>query len=108
MSEAEALILEASLIKKPGTLVVESNHGGLGLLIDNRKEAFTGTLNKEYVKYGSTVEGNREFRLHEGNYVLTVRKSNKNVKNFQFTIRPGRTTRVQVSYDEENKEIDIN
>jgi tRNA A-37 threonylcarbamoyl transferase component Bud32 len=103
----DAALIEASLIKKPGTLVVESNHGGLGLLIDNRKEAFTGTLNKEYVKYGSTVEGNREFRLHEGNYVLTVRKSNKNVKNFQFTIRPGRTTRVQVSYDEENKEIDI-
>jgi predicted Ser/Thr protein kinase len=105
--DLDAALIEVGLIKKPGTLIVQSSHAGLDLLIDNRRESFTGTRNKEYVKYGSTIEGSREFRLHEGNYVLTVRKGSRNVKNFQFTLHPWRTTRVQVSYDEESREIDI-
>ena len=75
--------------------------------MEKREKGGVLMKDKEYVKYGSTIEGSREFRLHEGNYVLTVRKGSRNVKNFQFTLHPGRTTRVQVSYDEESREIDI-
>jgi hypothetical protein len=53
------------------------------------------------------VVGDREFKLDEGVYVLTVKRGSRTVKNFQFTITPSRTTLVRVSYDDENREIVI-
>jgi serine/threonine-protein kinase len=105
--DLDAARIDVSLIKKPGTLVVQSDKEGLEILIDNRRESYSGARSKEFVRYGSTEVGDREFELNEGSYVLTVKRGSRIVKNFQFTIRPSRTTTVQISYDDENREIVI-
>ena len=96
-----------SLVKKSGALVVNSSVEGLEILIDNRKGSYLGEKTRAFEQYGRTVLGEREFKLSEGSYVLTIRKSSKKVKNSQFSISPGRTTRLQVSVDTDTKEIQI-
>ncbi len=105
--DLDTVHVSLSLVKKAGTLLVNSSVDGLEILIDNRKGSFIGGKTRVFEQYGRTIEGEREFKLSEGSYVLTVRKGTKRVKNFQFTISPGRTTQLQVSFDPENKEIDI-
>jgi serine/threonine-protein kinase len=105
--DLDAARIDVSLMKKPGTLLVQSDRGGLEILIDNRRESYTGAKRKEFVRYGSTVVGDREFKLDEGVYVLTVKRGSRTVKNFQFAVTASRTTTVRVSYDDENREIVI-
>jgi serine/threonine-protein kinase len=105
--DIDAAMIEVDLVRKPGLLLVRSNQEGLDLLIDNRRESYLGGQSKDFVRFGSTIVGDRTFELGEGSYVLTVMKSGKNVKNFQFTVRPGRTTAVRVIYDTESREITL-
>jgi hypothetical protein len=80
---------------------------GFEILIDNRKDSYLGGRSKEFIRYGKTIVGAREFKLAEGSYVLSVRRGRNTVKNFQFAITSNRTTELQVSYDLDSKEIDI-
>jgi serine/threonine-protein kinase len=103
----DSALIEVGLIKEPGKLVIKSDYEGLVLLIDNRKENYTGGLKKDFVRYGKTTEGVSEYVLSEGKYILTVEKDKKNVKNLQFSISPNKTTSVDVSYNREEKELRI-
>ncbi len=106
-SDLDTVQVGVCLIKKPGTLIVQSSEEGFEILIDNRKDSYLGGRSKEFIRYGKTIVGEREFELAEGSYVLSVRKGRNRVKNFQFAITSNRTTKLQVSYDPEGKEIDI-
>jgi hypothetical protein len=105
--ELDTVQVSVSMVKKAGSLVVSSSTEGLEILIDNRKGSFIGGRTRTFEQYGSTAEGEREFALSEGSYVLTIRRGAKRVKNHQFSISPGKTTRVQVSVDPESKDINI-
>jgi serine/threonine-protein kinase len=105
--ELDTVQISVSMVKKTGSLVLSSSDAGMEILIDNRKGSFVGGKTRSFEQYGRTVEGEREFELSEGSYVLTIRKGSKRVKNFQFSIDPGRTTRLKVSVDPENRDITI-
>lgn len=105
--DMDVAFIEVSLVKKPGKLVVVSDAEGLELLIDNRKEDYIGEQRKEFVKYGKTISGAKEYMLREGSYVLTVKKDKKHLQNHQFSITADRTTRLKVSYDTKKKKITI-
>ncbi len=105
--DMDSIQLDVSLIKKPGTLIIESNYVGLELLIDNQPESYIGDRIKHFVKYGDTVDGVKEFMLSEGNYILTVKKDSRNVRNFQFSLEAGESTRLIVRFDPVQKEIQI-
>jgi len=105
--DLDTVHVSLSLVKKAGTLVVNSSAEGLEILIDNRKGSYLGGKTRTFEQYGRTTQGEREFKLSEGSYVLTIRKGAKRVKNFQFSIGPGRATKLQVSVDPDSKEIEI-
>jgi serine/threonine-protein kinase len=105
--DLDSIQLDISLIRKSGTLIIESNYEGLGLLIDNQPESYIGEEMKHFIEYGDTVEGVKEFMLSEGNYILTVKKDSRNVRNLQFSIAADQSTRLIVSYDPALKEIQI-
>gem|GEM_PF-240872 len=105
--DLDTVHVSVSMVKKAGMLVVNSSAEGLEILIDNRKGSYLGGKTRTFQQYGRTAHGEREFKLSEGSYVLTIRKGAKRVKNFQFGISPGRTTRLQVSVDPDSKEIEI-
>jgi serine/threonine-protein kinase len=105
--DLDSALIEVGMIKEPGILRIESNFKGLELLIDNRKENYVGEMKKDFIRYGKTTEGMREFILMEGNYILTVEKDKKHVENLQFSISPKKTTIVDVSYSTDEKELQI-
>jgi hypothetical protein len=105
--DLDSVQLDVSLNKKPGTLIIESNYEGLELLIDNQPESYIGEQIKHFSKYGNTDDGVKEFMLSEGNYILTVKKDSRNVRNFQFSIAADESTRLIVSFDPVQKEIQI-
>jgi len=105
--DLDSALIEVSLIKEPGILRIESNFERLDLLIDNRKENYIGEMKKDFVRYGKTTVGVREFMLTEGNYILTVEKDKNHVENLQFSISSKKTTIVDVSYNTEEKELKI-
>lgn len=105
--ELDTVQISVSMVKKTGSLVLSSSDEGMEILIDNRKGSFVGGKTRSFEQYGRTVQGEREFELSEGSYVLTIRKGSKRVKNYQFGIEPGKTTRLKVSVDPENRDITI-
>ena len=105
--DLDTVQVSVSMVKKAGKLVVYSDVEGLEILIDNRKGSFTGGKSRAFEQYGRTVEGEKVFELSEGSFVLTVRKGSKRVKNFQFNINPGKTTRLEVRLDPESRDIVI-
>ena len=68
---------------------------------------FFGQMKKNFIKYGKTTEGMREFILTEGNYILTVEKDKRHVENLQFSISSKKTTIVDISYSTDEKELKI-
>ncbi len=107
-SNLDSAKVEVSLLKKPGQLMIESDFEGLEILIDNRKESYLGEREKDFISYGTTVEGVKEFMFPEGNYVVTVKKGKRIIQNSQFKIRSTEYTIVKVSYDDKEKEIKMN
>ena len=103
----DSAFIEVGLIKKPGKLIIKSNYKGLELLIDNRKESYAGGVKKEFIKYGKTTAGVSEFSLPEGKYILTVKKGNSNVQNFQFRISSKQKTFVNIKYSKDEKELRV-
>lgn len=106
-SGLDSALVEVGLIKKPGKLVIESDFVGLEILIDNRKESYMGEMKKDFIKYGRTTAGVKEFVLPEGNYILTVKKDERHAEHHQFEITPEQTTAVKISYNTEEKKIQI-
>ena len=104
-NEFDSVRVEVALMKKPGRLVVESDYPGLRLLIDGRSESYLGEKERDFVSYGQTVSGKKEFFLSEGNYLLTVMKDKKRVENYQFSIVPEETTWLAVSYSTDDKKL---
>jgi len=107
-SNLDSVQVDIGLVKKAGSFVIASDHEGLEILIDNRKESYLGEQIKEFVSYGDTIEGEKMYMLPEGSYTLTVGKGSKVVQNAQFRIVSGKTTIVQVSYDVGEKSIELN
>ncbi|MBA7668886.1 hypothetical protein ES703_77004 [subsurface metagenome] len=99
--------LNVYLLRKPGKLIIESDTEELKLLIDNNRENYLGEQKKEFVQYGDTIEGQKEFFLSTGNYILTVMKSKKNLKNHTFAINDSTPTIIHVKYDAESEKIEI-
>ena len=99
--------MEVSLIRKPGVLQIDSDTEGLAILIDNRKEDYLGETTKDFVEFGNTVSGKKEFFLTEGDYVLTVKKDNKHFENHRFSISSMETVNLTISYEAEEKKISI-
>jgi len=106
-SSLDSAQVEVGLIRVSGTLVVESDFEGLAILIDNMKESYIGRKRKDFVPYGDTVEGKKEFMLPEGSYTITVQRSSRNVQNAQFRIAGDMTTIVKVSYAPGNKALGL-
>ncbi len=106
-SGLDTALVEVGLIKKPGKLVIESDFVGLEILIDNRKESYMGEMKKDFIKYGRTTAGVKEFVLPEGNYILTVKKDERHAEHHQFKVTPEQTTAVKISYNTEEKKIQI-
>jgi len=106
-NDLDSVRVEVGLIKKPGRLVVKSDYPGLTLLVDGRTESYLGGEEKEFVRYGETIAGRKEFPLAEGNYLLTVMKDKRRVENYQFSIAPDETTLLEVTYSAEDKKISI-
>jgi serine/threonine protein kinase len=104
-NELDVVRVEVGLIKKPGKLVVESDYEGLKLLIDGREENYLGEKEKDFVSYGQTIVGKKEFFLSEGNYLLTVIKDKRRMENYQFSVKPEGLTRLKVSYNTDEKKI---
>ena len=105
--DVDSAVVDVSLVKEPGSLAIASDTAGLSLLLDNRKESYLGINRKEFVVFGNTLKGTREFALPEGVYVLTVKKDGRLLQNQQFSVRAGRTTELAVSYDSRGKTIRI-
>jgi serine/threonine-protein kinase len=99
--------VEVYLIKKSQKLIVESNTDNLKILIDNQEENFIGGETKEFVEYGSTEIGEKEFLLTPGNYVLTFMKSKNNFENLQIDITGEQPVHLKVTYDEAEDSIEI-
>jgi eukaryotic-like serine/threonine-protein kinase len=99
--------VEVYLIKKSQKLVVESNTDNLKILIDNQEENFIGGETKEFVEYGSTEIGEKEFLLTPGNYVLTFMRSKNNFENLQIDITDEQPVQLKVTYDETDNSIEI-
>ena len=106
-SDLDSARLEVSLSREPGKLVIDSDFEGLELLIDNQKENYLGEKKKEFVRYGETISGSKEFMLPDGDYMLTVMRDKRHMENYQFTIYSKKSTGVKISYDKDNKKISI-
>lgn len=103
----ESAMIEVNLIKKPGKLIIESDMEGFEILINNQKGSYSGEKRKEFLQYGKTTKGKKEFILLEGNYLLTVKKDRKQFQNHEFKIKPDQSSRLIVSYNKDRKEINI-
>ena len=103
----DSAVSEVGLIRKSGTLVVESDYEGLSILIDNRAESYIGARQKQFVRYEDTLLGQKEFSLSEGTYAITVQRGKRVVQNAQFKISGDETTRVLVTYDTEEKSLGL-
>lgn len=107
-SSLDSAQVDIGLVRKTGKVVIESDHAGLDILIDNREENYIGERLKDFVSYGATVDGEKEFMLPEGNYTVTVQKGSRVVQNAQFRIASGKVTRLKVSYDAVEKSLELN
>jgi tRNA A-37 threonylcarbamoyl transferase component Bud32 len=107
-SSLDSAQVDIGLVRKTGKVVIESDHAGLDILIDNREESYIGERTKDFVSYGATVDGEKEFMLPEGNYTVTVQKGSRVVQNAQFRIASGKVTRLEVSYDAVEKSLELN
>jgi eukaryotic-like serine/threonine-protein kinase len=105
--DADELALNVGLIRKTGFVSITSDTEGLRILFDNKTREYTGGTTKEYVEFGRTVAGEKEFELAPGDYVLTIKKDSKHLANHQFSIRSDQQVSVTVSYESESKEISI-
>jgi hypothetical protein len=103
----DSAVSEVGLIRKSGTLVVESNYAGLDILIDNRTESYIGARKKRFVRYEDTTLAPKEFPLSEGTYAITVQRGKRIIQNAQFRIFGDTTTRVRVTYDPEEKSLGL-
>jgi hypothetical protein len=107
-SNLDSAQIEVALIRKPGTLIISSNHEGLDILIDDRKENYIGEREMMFTAYGKTVKGEKQFMLSEGTHVATLKRGNRNIEDAQFRILPDATTRIEVSYNVDEKKIKLN
>lgn len=107
-SSLDSAQVDIGLVRKTGKVVIESDHAGLDILIDNREESYIGERLKDFVSYGATVDGEKEFMLPEGNYTVTVQKGSRVVQNAQFRIASEKVTRLKVSYDAVEKSLELN
>ncbi|MBN1698121.1 MAG: serine/threonine protein kinase [Spirochaetales bacterium] len=106
--DVENLELDIGLVQYPGKLVLKSNFTEGEILIDNRSENYIGGDRKEFVTYGYTVDGKKEFPLPEGNYTLTVRMgAAAEQQSYQFKIIQKRTTVLDISFDNKKNTIII-
>jgi len=105
--ELDTVRLQVSLVRMPGILVIQSNRGGLRILINNREQGYLGGERRSLESYGETVEGEREFTLPAGSHVLTVSRNRRQAGSYQLTVRPQQVTRVRVLYDQEEGAIRI-
>ncbi|MBN2323685.1 MAG: serine/threonine protein kinase [Spirochaetes bacterium] len=103
----DSAVSEVGLIRKSGTLVVESDYEGLDILIDNRAESYIGVQKKQFVRYEDTTLEPKKFPLSEGTYAITVGRGKRTVQNAQFRIVGEKTTRVRVTYDPGEKSIGL-
>lgn len=103
----DSVNIDIYLDKIPGKLIIESNIEGIELMIDNQREAYTGGIEKRFVKYGKTIKGRKEFLLREGIYILTVKKGRKAEKTIEFKINSELTTGIRVNYLPDKKEIKV-
>jgi eukaryotic-like serine/threonine-protein kinase len=105
--ELDSLKVDAELQKQPGKIVLASNSDELEILFDNRKEYYAGERTKAFIQFGRTKKGERSFTLDEADYVLTIKKDDKTVNNFPFTMTSGAVVRLTISYNEKDRKITI-
>ncbi|MFW6137629.1 MAG: protein kinase domain-containing protein [Spirochaetota bacterium] len=99
--------VEAGLVKKPGTLVIESNFPGMDILINDKPEGYVGGRQKKFLTYGETLKGEKDFSLPPGRYTLTIKKSPWKTQKHRFEITSEETTRITANYAEQDKKITI-
>ena len=105
--EMESLKLEVELQKDPGRVILMCNTDELEILFDNRKEYYGGDRTKSFIQFGHTKKGEKTFFLDEAEYVLTVKKDNKIINNYPFSLRSGAVVRLAVTYNEKSKKITV-
>jgi serine/threonine protein kinase len=105
--EMESLKLDVYMIKKPGKLVLSSSSEGLEILLDNRRDDYLGGKSKTFVEFGRTTKKEKTFLLEERDYMLTIKKDDQIFSNYRVEITSDSTTRLNVSYDEKQKNINI-
>jgi eukaryotic-like serine/threonine-protein kinase len=106
--DSDSLILNVKLVKKTGRLVISSDSDGLQILIDNKEVDYLGGKVRTYVEFGETLAGGaREFELLPGNYILTIRKDSRHMKNHEIVIKPEGTLSLEAVYDSGTKEVVI-
>lgn len=105
--DRDSVRIESRLIPIPGTLLLNCNHQGLGIKVDNQDSIYTFTSwksrEREFINFGHTLKGNKKILMPEGKYVLTI----DNNTNHTFYVNSGKLSRVTVYYDEKSRKITI-
>ncbi len=105
--EMDSLKLDIYMAKKPGKLILASNTEGLEILLDNRREDYLGGKAKSFVEFGRTSKKEKTFLLEERDYMITIKKDDQIFSNYRVNIASDSTTRVSISYNENQKSIKI-
>ena len=104
-AELDTVETAVALIKKPGVLVLSSNHPGLDILIDGSEGTCSGDKGNPFIEFGKTGEEPKTFSLKEGTHVLTVVKSGRLKSEYEFKIIPQEKLTLHVTYDAESRDI---
>lgn len=92
----ERLGLEARLVPRPGSLVVETPPGTYRVTLNGLGTAASGGPEMAPVRLGRVPEGRGEWKLPAGLYELGVSRGRAEGKA-SFRLEPGRSVRVRVS-----------
>lgn len=95
----ERLRLEARLVPRPGTLVLETPAGSFKPTLNGLGTAASGGPGLFPVRLGTVKEGRAEWELPAGSYELGLVRGGT-AGRAEFRLDPGRTVRVRVSEED--------
>jgi serine/threonine protein kinase len=101
------LQLDVQLIPYPGTLVIESDAGGLKVLLDDSPSYLSGGTERVYGALEPLEAGSRELVLDPGEYLLTIKKDEQLSRSIQVPVVSEATARVRVHYDRAEKTLEV-
>ncbi|MBN1412659.1 MAG: serine/threonine protein kinase [Spirochaetales bacterium] len=99
-------VINVDLSRIAGRLILDSDTAGLEILFDNKVEDYMGGHDKQFVSYGTTIQGKKEFLLPAGIHKLTVKKDNRS-RDHSLTVTKDKVLTVTVKYNNNTKLLQI-